>query len=159
MNKPYRDIVLDILSIINYPKDRASYAEEAEKSVFTDAFINLAEKLPDDIKQHMEATKTEFQPFTEQDIEKVRQYISQDDLFNEIEKLSKEDIKEFVQELTPKVDAGQKEKLDAIVASLDEAPAPSAAVPTPVDATPAPASEAPAVPPMTPATPLTSTTE
>jgi hypothetical protein len=156
MNKPYQDILTEILTVINYTKDKKVYAEEAEKSVFTDAFINLSEKLPDDIKQQIEAAKTDFKPFTEQDIEKVRQHITPEDLTREVERLEKEDIKDFVQELTPKVNAEQKTKLDAIVASLDEAPvAPDTTATPPV--TP-PQAEAVAAAPAPSATPQENTT-
>ena len=123
MNKSLKDIVLEILEIIEYPDDRNVFVDEFMSANLTDALANISQKIPDELKKKADLTQPNFEGVTKEDIEKVRQYVSEEDFAKELENVSKAEIKKMVEQLSG-LDDEQKEKIDAIVKSLDESAVP-----------------------------------
>lgn len=120
--KSYKDIIIEMLTVINYSGDKNQYAAEAEQAVFAEALVNMKDKLPDDMKQQVEASKTDFREFTDEDRAKAQQYLNGLDYVKDVERLYKKDIKDFFEELKPTLDADQKQQLEAIIKSFEEQP-------------------------------------
>lgn len=110
------DLLLQILEIAKFSGDKKEHIEEFEAMNHLEAMTSLSQRLPEDIKQR--ATE-----LTKDDLEKIRQLIPQEDYLKEVEKIAKEELKKFVEELQPALDEEQKQKIEAIVKLIDNTPA------------------------------------
>lgn len=113
--KKINDTVLKILDIIKFSQDKAAFVEDFDTTNRIDALSNLADKLPDDIKNSANLTPEQ--------IEEAKKYVVGDEYLQEIEKVAKEKLHKFVEQLSPDFTDEQKQQVDALLKALDESSA------------------------------------
>jgi hypothetical protein len=104
MKLSYNDLLLKILSIINY-QDRENFVKEVEQEIHVEAMANCIGKLPQSAQEEIIAKASNK--------EVVEKYITKDNLIEEINNVSTKTLADFLQYLTPSLNDNQKEQIAA----------------------------------------------
>ncbi len=102
MEPSYKDLLLEILSIIQY-REKEKFATEFEEMNRLEAMANSIERLPQHIQDEIVAKKG--------DPEEIKKYVPQDEHIEEITMVSSKALAEFLQHIAPVMTEEQKEKI------------------------------------------------
>lgn len=105
MKLSYNDLLLQILSILNYA-DKEAFVENFEKTNHLESMMNCIERLPsfaqEDIKEHA----------SDQQI--IQKYISKEEYTQELTTVSTKALSGLLQHVTPALTDDQKEKIASL---------------------------------------------
>lgn len=108
MQQSYRDILLQILQIINHP-DREKFAFEFENLNYLDAMANMLPMLSAEVREYIKINNA--------DPEKIMSYIPQDLYQKELIQVSADALTNLIKDIMPTLNGQQKESLTKLLAS------------------------------------------
>lgn len=110
MQKRVDQIVLEILTAIDYPHNKEKYVKEFLELNHTEAMLNMLERLPNEIQDKIKAIKVETEV-----AEEIKKHIKQEDYIEELTKVSMDALQRFIQSLSPTLNPSQKENILKII--------------------------------------------
>jgi len=108
MQKSYRDMLLQILQIINYP-DVEKFVSEFENLNYLDAMANILPVLSSEVREYIRINQA--------DPKKIMSYIPQDLYQKELIQVSADALTKLIKDITPTLSGQQKESLTKLLAS------------------------------------------
>ena len=108
MNKSYRDILSEILQIVNY-QNKEKFVAEFEGLNHLDAMANIMPSLSSDVREYIKINAS--------DPEKIKKYIPQDLYIKELTKVSADALKNFIIDISSALTIKQKQEIAALLAS------------------------------------------
>src|SRR5258708_2607525 len=108
MQHSYRDMLLQILQIINYP-DKEKFVSEFENLNYLDAMANMLPMLSAEVREYIKINHA--------DPEKIMSYIPQDLYQKELIQVSADALTKLIKDITPTLSGQQKESLTKLLAS------------------------------------------
>ncbi len=108
MQKSYRDMLLDILHIIQHP-NKEKFVTEFEYLNYLDALTNVLPKLTPEVREYIKLNHA--------DPEKIKQYIPQELYLQELISVSADAISQLIKDITPTLIGQQKESLSQLLAT------------------------------------------
>jgi len=106
MQQSYKDILLQILDIINYSHDKENFIDEFERLNREETIVNLLDKLPEDIQMKIKDAN---------DSNELKKYINLEDYIAELTKVYAESLGKFIDNIAPSLNEEQKDKISDII--------------------------------------------
>lgn len=108
MQKSYKDVLLQILKIINYP-DIEKFVSEFEMLNYLDAMANILPHLSSEVREYIKINHA--------NPEKIKRVIPQELYLQELIKVSAEALNQLIKDITPTLNLQQKESIEKLLAS------------------------------------------
>jgi len=109
MQPTSKELLLEILGIIRYTKNKDRFIQEFEAMNHLEAITNLLEKFPQDIRE-----KIKLFAF-KKNIEGIKDYISSDTYGEELRKVSEKELKSIIEVMTPILSFDQRQKIHRLM--------------------------------------------
>jgi hypothetical protein len=106
MQKFSKDLLREILTIIQYAKDKEKFVEEFEAMNYMQAMANMIDTLPFGVKQLVQIKYSDQQW--------VKEHISEEKLQQEIVRVGQEELSLLLQRVSPTLNNLQKEKIQQL---------------------------------------------
>ena len=107
MTTPLKEIIVKILTIINYPRDKQKFALEFEQMNYAEAVTNIIEQLPMEQQQQVR-NSTNLQ-------KTLKQTISEEAFRSELEKVSYNSLPDFLQAFWETITPEQQTAIGALI--------------------------------------------
>lgn len=124
MNKQAPDpegILLKLLDIVGFSSDKHKFINEFLTNIKLEALLNLAESLPGDRKQKLkELAHSSTDP--EKVIDNLRGYFSESEIEHEIQEVSQNAIKKYIEAISQTLSSSQKDQLLNFAKQLQDQP-------------------------------------
>lgn len=108
MQQSYRDMLLQILQIINYP-DKEKFASEFENLNYLDAMANILPFLSSEVREYIKINQA--------NPEKIMGYIPQDLYQKELIQVSADALTNLIKDIMPTLNGQQKDSISKLLAS------------------------------------------
>jgi len=103
MSKNFHDVLLEILAIIHYPRNKAKFVVEFEEMNHLETVVNLLEKLPLEMQERIKAG--------ERNEEMVKKYIPDEIYISELTNVSSKALVKLIEAVSPLLKLEQKQKV------------------------------------------------
>lgn len=123
MNQDPKDIIIKVLDIINYQKDKESYAKEFLGFCYQKAFLSYLETLPEEKQKELQQQLPEGSS-PEKVKELLSGLVSTQEYEQSLEKAIKEVFDDYLKEIMPSLSEDQITNLQAYLSSLAPAQSP-----------------------------------
>ena len=107
MQKNFNELLLEILTIIDYPNDKNKYLKDFEEMNHAEAMTNILERLPSDIQEKIKAVHY--------DKNEVIKYIDQNEYLSEIIKVSEDALIKLLDDISTTLTEEQKNKIQLLL--------------------------------------------
>lgn len=112
MQKNFSELLLEILTIIDYPKDKNECVKEFEELNHAEAMTNMIERLPSNIQEKIKDTK-----YNEKEVAK---YIDSKEYLSEVIKVSEEALLKLLNDVAATLTEEQKKRIQKLLETSDE---------------------------------------
>lgn len=116
MNNKAKDILLNILEVIDYQGDRNNFADKFLDLIFRQAILKEIENLPEDKKHNFD------RELKDKDLDKSMQvilnYVQKEDFEKSVERIATEMFIDYIQKILPTLDEVRKNKLQTLLNTL-----------------------------------------
>ena len=103
------ELLLEILNIIKYSKDKEKFVREFEAQHYLEALVSMLERLPDQVRETLRK-KMEGGDYKE-----ILKYYTPDEYKNEVNKVADAAIKNFAEVVSPVLTLDQKQKVTKLL--------------------------------------------
>ena len=112
MQKNFNELLLEILSIIDYPNDKNKCVKEFEELNHAEAMTNMLERLPNDVQEKIKAVQY--------DEKEVIKYIDQKEYLSELIKVSEDAFINLLNDISATLTEEQKNKIQLLLEASDK---------------------------------------
>ena len=99
MNNKAKDILLNILEIIDYQGERSQFTDKFIDLIYRQAILKVVENLPDDKRQNFDAELKDKD--LDQSVAVILKYISKEDFEKSVERIATEMFIDYIQKILP----------------------------------------------------------
>ena len=107
MQHNYNNILLQLLDFIKYPNNKEKFVTEFELLNHGETLVNLMDRLPRDIQEKIKTDQ--IGP------DGVKQYITEEEYLKEFINVSREELRKFIDEMSPLLTLKQKEHIVILI--------------------------------------------
>ena len=105
MQPAHNKLLVEILEIIRYTKNKEKFILEFEAMNHLEAITNLLEKFPSNIREKIKLIAFKNKP------ELIKDYISSESYREEVTKVAEKELKAFIEVMTPILSFDQRQKI------------------------------------------------
>ena len=116
MKNKAKDILLKILGIIDYRKDRSLFADKFIDLIFRQAFLKVVKNLPFDKKKQLDERLKNKN--LDDSLKILLEYVAKEDFEKAVERISLEMFIDYIQQIMPALSPERKNKLTAYLNKL-----------------------------------------
>lgn len=117
MNKDPKDILTEVLIIVDYKGDKSDFAERFIVICQQQAFLEFVESLPTTLREDLKKKLAD-----QKDKEKIKkamgQYVNTKEFLEKLELVTAKNFKEYIEAVIPTLTDEQKSKLQKYLSSL-----------------------------------------
>ena len=107
MEKTFNDILLEILTIINYQNDKKHFVQEFQAQSYAETIANLIEKLSAETQTHIKNASDQA--------EEIKKNIDAEKFQEEFEKVSSQAMIDFLQAIDKTLTPEQQTKIEELL--------------------------------------------